>query len=369
MDIFVGDVVKYNKFVFRKSSESCVRIMKKEAFGAIDGQDIFLFHLENENGVRVKVSNFGALLVSVEVPDQAGNYVDVALGYDTLAEYRVNTSFFGATVGPNANRIANARYTLEGVTYCLDANNGANNLHSHMELGLHKRIWAYREGENSVELTTHLQDGEMGFGGNKQFSVTYTLEADNSLVITYYAESDKNTLINLTNHSYFNLDGQGAGTILNHKMQIFASNYIPVGADLIPTGEIQSVENTPMDFRGKKSIGKDVHSDFSQIKIAGGFDQCFCVDGCDGGLRKVASVTNSDETRTMEVYTDLPGIQFYAGNQMTPEQAKAGAQYDRYSGFALETQYYPDSLNNPRFPSAVFGPERPYRSTTVYKFL
>lgn len=344
-------------------------IMKKEAFGAIEGQDIFLFCMENENGVRVKVSNFGALLVSVEVPDKAGNYADVALGYDTLAEYRVNGSFFGATVGPNANRVANARYTLEGVTYYLDVNNGANNLHSHMELGLHKRIWAYQEGVNSVELTTQLKDGEMGFGGNKRFSVTYTLEADNSLVITYYATSDKNTPINLTNHCYFNLDGQGAGTILSHKMQIFAAGYTPVRADLIPTGEIQSVGNTPLDFREGKLIGKDVYSDFAQIQIAGGFDQCFCVDGYDGQIRKAASVTNSDETRTMEVYTDLPGIQFYAGNQMTPEQAKAGAQYGRYSGFALETQYYPDSVNNPQFPSDIFGPERPYRSTTIYKFL
>lgn len=340
--------------------------MKKEIFGE---QGIYLFCLENKNGMRVKVSNFGALLVSVQVPDKAGKLAEVALGYDTLAEYRVNSSFFGATVGPNANRIANAQYTLEGVTYFLDANDGANNLHSHRELGLHKRIWDYTEGENSLELTTELKDGELGFGGNKRFSATYALTEDNSLVITYRAHSDKNTPINMTNHCYFNLDGQGAGSILNHKMQIFATGYIPVGADLIPTGEVHRVENTPLDFRNKKPIGQDIHSEFPQIKIAGGVDHCFCLDDYDGGLRKVVSVTNSHETRTMEVYTDLPAIQFYAGNQMTPEQGKAGARYDRYSGFALETQYYPDSVNNPQFPSTIFGPDRPYRSTTVYKFL
>ena len=342
--------------------------MKKTIFGTIGDQEIFLFRLENENKMSVTVSNFGALVIRLEVPDTNGNVADVALGYDTLAEYQVNDNFYGAIVGPNANRIGGAAYTLNGKTYHLHKNEGENNLHSHRDLGLHKRVWDYSEGENSITFRLHLSDGEMGFGGNKDIDVRYTLTQDNALEITYDVSCDVATPVNLTNHCYFNLDGQGNGNIKAHKLQFLAQAFTPVRLDLIPTGEILPVEGTPMDFRVMQPIGARIDSDYPQVAASKGYDHNWVLDHYDGNLRKVAVVKNSDDTRTMEVYTDLPGVQFYAGNMMQPEKAKDGVTYDRYSGFAMETQFFPDSVNNPQFPSCIFGPDRPYHSTTVYKF-
>lgn len=343
--------------------------MQKQLFGKINDRDVFLFTLENKNGVKVTLSSFGALIVKIEVPDKNGSIADVALGYDTLEKYKINGSFFGAVIGPNANRIANAGYTLEGVDYKLDANDKTNNLHSHRELGMHKKLWDYKEIDNGVEFSLNMQDGELGFGGNKSVSVKYMLSEDNELIITYDASSDKNTIINMTNHCYFTLDGQGVGNIKEHKLQLFASAYTPVDEKLIPVGDILKVENTPMDFREMQAIGDRIDDDFKQLKIAGGYDHNWVCDNYSGLVRKVAIVKNSSETRTMEVYTDLPGIQFYAGNMMKPDEGKDGAKYDAHGGFALETQFYPDSANKPQFPSSVFGPDRPYHTTTIYKFI
>ncbi len=338
--------------------------MEKTLFGKVDNREIFLFRLENKNKMSVTLSNFGALLIRLEIPDIHGKVADVALGYDTLEEYRENNNFYGAIIGPNANRIGGAEYTLEGKTYRLDKNDGENNLHSHRELGVHKRVWDYTLEEDSATFRLHLSDGEMGFGGNKEISVRYTLTQDNALEITYDVTSDQNTPVNMTNHCYFNLDGQGKGNIKNHKLQLFASAFTPVRLDLIPTGDILPVDNTPMDFRVMQPFGARMN----QLPETGGYDHNWVLDSFNGEVRKIAVVKNSDDTRTMEVYTDLPGVQFYSGNMMEPEKAKDGAVYCRYGGFAMETQFFPDCVNKPQFPSCIFGPDRPYHSTTIYKF-
>lgn len=343
--------------------------MKKELFGKVADREVFLYTLENENGVKVVLSDFGALIIKICVPDSKGDVVDVCLGYDTLAEYEVNGNFYGAVIGPNANRIGNAQYTLNGVTYQLDANDGVNNLHSHRQLGVHKRVWDAQEKDGGILFTLEVKDGEMGFGGNKTLQVFYEVTKDNELRITYDADSDQETVINMTNHCYFNLDGQGAGSIVSHKLQLFASAYTPTDAGSIPVGEIAPVAGTPMDFTTEHRIGERIDADFEQLKMAGGYDHNWVCDGCDGTVRKIAVVKNDAESRTMEVYTDLPGVQFYAGNFMTPEKGKDGCGYDYRGGLALETQFYPDTPNKPQFPSSVFGPERHYHTTTVYKFI
>lgn len=343
--------------------------MKKEFFGKIGDREVSLYTLENERGMKAVVSDFGALIVKICVPDKDGNVADVCLGYDTLEEYLVNGCFFGAVIGPNANRIGNARYTLDGVTYQLDVNDGVNNLHSHRDLGAHKRVWDAQEKDGGVLFTLRMKDGELGFGGNKTFQVLYEVTQDNELRITYDADSDKNTVINMTNHCYFNLDGHGAGSIESHSLQLLASSYTPADAGSIPYGEIAPVAGTPMDFTQSHVIGERIDADFEQLKMAGGYDHNWACDNCDGSVRKIAVVKNASGSRTMEVYTDLPGVQFYAGNFMEPETGKGGAAYDYRGGLALETQFYPDTPNKPQFPSSVFGPARHYHTTTIYRFL
>lgn len=343
--------------------------MKKELFGKAGNEEVFLYTIENTHGMKAVVSNFGALIVRLYAPDQAGCVSDVALGYDTLEQYKENGCFFGAVIGPNANRIGGAQYELNGVTYHLDVNDGVNNLHSHKELGAHKRVWRAEEKENGVLFTLKIGDGEMGFGGNKALHVLYEVTEDNELRITYDADSDQDTILNLTNHCYFNLDGHGAGSIENHKLQLFASSYTPTGAGSIPVGEIVPVAGTPMDFTEAHVIGERIDADFEQLKLAGGYDHNWVCDNCDGSVRKIAVVQNASGSRTMEVYTDLPGVQFYAGNFITPQQGKEGKNYGSRSGLALETQFFPDTPNKPQFPSAVFGPKRHYHTTTIYRFV
>lgn len=343
--------------------------MKKEAFGRVGDREVSLYTLENSKGLKAVVSDFGALIIRICAPDHEGNAADVCLGYDTLEEYLENGNFFGAVIGPNANRIGNAQYVLDGVTYRLDVNDGANNLHSHRELGVHKRVWDAQEKDGGILFTLTMKDGELGFGGNKTFSVFYEVTPDNELRITYDADSDRNTVINLTNHCYFNLDGHGAGSVEGHKLQLLAEAYTPTDAGSIPNGEIAPVAGTPMDFTQMHVIGERIDADFEQLKMAGGYDHNWVCDNYDGSVRKIAVLTNASESRTMEVYTDLPGVQFYAGNFMTPEKGKDGADYGYRGGVALETQFFPDTPNKPQFPSSVFGPEKHYHSVTAYRFV
>lgn len=343
--------------------------IEKTIFGTMgDGTQIFQYSLENSRGMKAQVINYGAILVRLYVPDKNGKFEDVILGYDKLEDYYINGANHGATIGPNANRVNNAVFTLDGVTYQLDVNDGKNNLHSHADLGYHKKVWRAVEGTDSITFELEGTDGEMGFPGNKKVQVTYTLTEENEIKIHYYVTSDKRTIINMTNHTYFNLAGHGAGSINDHILTIHATHYTPVVAGAIPTGEIAPVAGTPMDFTSPKRIGDEINADFEQLKLNGGYDHNWVLDGEAVTMRLIAMVEEPTSGRIMKAYTDLPGVQFYAGNSQIEENGKDGAVYKKRTGLCLETQYYPDTANQPDFPSAIFGPERVYDTTTVYKF-
>lgn len=353
------------------------------------GKEIFLYTISNRNGCKAAVMNYGAILVSLLVPDQKGELRDIVLGFERLEDYYGNGSFFGSTVGPNANRIAGASFTLKGETYRLDANDGANNLHSHREQGYHKRYWEAAEEENGVAFFLE-DDQTMGFPGRKQLQVTYTLDDANRLWIHYQGSSDRDTVMNLTNHSYFNLEGHQAGSIEDHVLELASSYFTPVAEGGIPTGEIRPVKGTPFDFRTPKRIGEEIDADCEQLRLTGGYDHNWILKPGEeevklpepeagapdtpqvcpeqGVVRRFARVTSPASGITMSVYTDLPGVQFYAGNFIEQEIGKEGVVYGKRHGFCLETQYFPDSVNKPEFPSAFFGPDRPYEATTVFAF-
>lgn len=343
----------------------------KEVFGtARDGREVYAFTLENSNGMKARVTNFGAILINLYVPDVKGNVEDVVLGFDKLEDYYKNGSFFGATIGPSANRIGNASFQINGKTYQLDVNDGPNNLHSHIELGYHKRVWDIAAvGDDSVTFSLEAPDGDMGFPGNKKISMSYSLSDDNKLKLAYHGSSDVDTLINMTNHTYFNLRGHKAGKIEDHILTIHADSYTPVVPGAIPTGEITPVAGTPMDFTSPKPIGQDINADFEQLKLTQGYDHNYVVDGADGTLREIAIVEDPASGRKMKTFSTLPGVQFYAGNCIGKESGKEGASYGPRMGMCLETQYYPDTINKPQFPSAVFGPGKDYDAVTVYQFI
>lgn len=342
----------------------------KEKFGtARNGKEVYAFTISNANGMQAKIINFGAILVSLLVPDKDGKPEDVVLGYDSLEEYYGNGSFFGATIGPSANRIGGASFEINGKAYQIDVNDGPNNLHSHMENGYHKQVWDAVEGDNSVTLTLEGKDGEMGFPGNKKITMVYSLSEDNALKLSYHVSADADTIVNLTNHTYFNLAGHKAGKIEDHLLQLHAGNYTPVVPGAIPTGEIQPVAGTPMDFTKAKAIGQDINADFEQLKLTLGYDHNFVIDGADGSLKEIAVAEDPKSGRKMKVFTTLPGVQFYAGNCIGEDTGKDNTPYGPRKGFCLETQYYPDNIHHPNFPQSVFGPGRDYESVTVYQFL
>ncbi|MBQ7956029.1 MAG: galactose mutarotase [Lachnospiraceae bacterium] len=334
-----------------------------------DGEKITLYAISNSKGMCAEVINYGAILVALKVPDKNGKIEDVVLGYEKLEGYYENPSFFGATVGPNANRIGNAAFELDGVKYVLDKNDGENNLHSHIEKGYHKVVWNAQKGDNSVTFTFEDVDGNLGFPGNRKFSVTYTLDEENKLTLHYHGISDKNTIINFTNHTYFNLTGHNSGRIEDHVLCLKASNYTPAVPGSIPTGEIAPVEGTPMDFTKPCRIGDRIDADFDQLTMAGGYDHNWVIDGWDGKVQLFAELSAPGTDRVMKAYTDLPGVQFYAGNFVQPADGKEGAAYGPRTGLCLETQFYPDTANKVNFPSAVFGPDREYDYTTIYEFI
>lgn len=333
------------------------------------GKSVMLYRLKNAKGMQVDLMNYGANIVRLLVPDAGGEVADVALGFDTLEGYYNNPSFFGAVIGPNANRTDGAAAVIDGVECRFEVNDGPNNLHSHIEEGWHKRFWTAETTESSVTFSLDDEDGHMGFPGNKKATVTYTLSEDNALTLHYHISSDKHTILNPTNHSYFNLDGHQAGNIEDHELTLHCSSYVPVAAGAIPTGEIADVTGTVMDFRAGKRIGQDIGADFEQLHVVGGYDHNWCIDGWDGTLREVAVVKAPKSGRVMKVATTLPGIQFYAGNFITAEPGKDGAAYDKRMGFALESQYYPDTIHHEGFPSYLFGGDLgDYDSVTVYSF-
>lgn len=345
--------------------------MKKEIFGTTKkGAEVTAYVLTNRNGMMAKVINYGAILTELHVPDKDGKLADVCLGYDSIEGYEINPSFFGAVIGPSANRIADASFAIDGVTYNIPVNDGKNNLHSDIPAGVHKRIWEAKEnGENSVTFSIKSEDLDMGFPGNKVMSITYELTDNNEIKLIYNATSDKKTVMNLTNHSYFNLSGADSATpILDHVLTLNAKNYTPVVKGAIPTGEIAPVAGTVMDFTTGHAVGERINDDFEQLKLTLGYDHNFVLDDYSGKVREIATVEDPKSGRIMKVSTDLPGVQFYAGNCIAPCTGKKGVHYDRRFGLCLETQYYPDTIHHENFPACVFGPGNDYHSTTVYAF-
>ena len=343
--------------------------MRKEFYAKTrDGKDVYTYTVENKNGMSMTVMNFGAILLNVIVPDKDGNKQDVVLACDSLETFYENGCYFGSTIAPSSNRIANAEVTIDGVSYQMEVNDNENNLHTHFSNGMNKRIWEAEELENGVRFTFELEDMEYGLPGNCKLAVTYTLTDDNEIRLDYEGDSDKNTVINPTNHSYFNLSGHKASTILDHKLLLHCSSYVPVGKGSIPTGEIAAVKGTPFDFTDWKVIGDEIEADDEQLKITGGYDHNFNVDDCDGTVKEIAKAKSDVTGIELTVLTDLPGVQFYAGNYIEGEKGKDGVVYEKRTGFCLETQYYPDSVHHDNFPSVIFGPERPFRSTTIFKF-
>lgn len=332
-----------------------------------DGTPVEELTLRN-GGLTCRIITYGGAVRSLEVPDQAGNPVDVALGFDRLEDYRAQDKYMGALVGRYANRIGGARFTLNGETYQLAANDGENSLHGG-SAGFDKRVWTVeRLTKDSVSLSLMSPDGEEGYPGALAAAVTYTL-AFGGLDIEYRARCDKDTVCSLTNHSYFNLSGHDSGPVTGQHIRIFSTHYTPVGPGLIPTGEIAPVKGTPMDLWEEQEIGDRINAPFEQLKIAGGFDHNWAVLNWDGALRPVVRVWSPDTGIMMETSTTLPGVQFYAGNFLGGCPAgKGGAVYTDRCGLCLEAQFFPDSPNQPGFPSCVLKAGEEYRYKTVYRF-
>jgi aldose 1-epimerase len=347
--------------------------LKKAAFGKTkDGQPVDLYTLTNAADMEVAITNFGGTVVSIKTPDRTGNFADVVLGFDTFDGYLNNTPFFGVVVGRYGNRIAKARFTLDGHEYRLAPNDNGNTLHGGLQ-GFDKRLWKAKDVSTkevpAIQLTYLSKDGEEGFPGNLSVTVTYSLTPKNELKIDYSATTDKDTVLNLTNHSYFNLAGQGEGDILSHLMMIHAEQFTPVDATLIPTGKLQSVAGTPLDFRQPTAMGARIDASDPQMKFGRGYDHNFVLNPKDGALILAARVTEPSSGRVLEVLTTQPGVQFYTGNFLDGSvRGKAGKVYPRRSAFCLETQHFPDSPNQSQFPTTVLKPGEHFQSTTVFRF-
>jgi aldose 1-epimerase len=333
-----------------------------------DGQEITQYTLTNANGCEVQLINYGAIITALAVPDRNGNVVDVVLGHSTLSDYESASPYFGAIVGRYGNRIQNGQFELHGRTYMLATNNGPNHLHGGLQ-GFDKMVWKAKASESSLSVhLTHISpNGHEGYPGTLKTHVTYTLTHDNTLKIQYQATTDQPTVVNLTNHSYFNL--AGSGTIVDHTIVLHANHFTPVDNTLIPTGEIRSVTNTPMDFTTPTRIGDRIDANDEQIRYGGGYDHNWIVNNADQSLREIATVYDPKSGRTMTVSTTEPGVQFYTGNFLDGSiVGKYDQVYGKRSGFCLETQHFPNSPNQPNFPSTVLNPGETYQSQTTYRF-
>jgi aldose 1-epimerase len=343
--------------------------IEQKLFGRMpDGREVNLYELTNTKGLRAGIINYGTILVSLEVPDRAGKLDDVVLGFDNLDSYIKRNPLFGAVVGRYANRIANASFTLDGTEFKLTANAGKNHIHGGRNKRFDKVLWKaspFKDNEKvGIRFSYLSKDGDEGFPGNLKCIVTYILNNNNELKISYEATTDKPTIVNLTNHSYFNLAGAGNGDILSHEMVINADYYTPSDKALIPTGEIHSVKDTPLDFTSPKTIGARI----SQLTQTRGYDHNYVLKNSDGALVLAAQAYESNSGRIMQVYTTEPGMQFYTANGMRGIKGKNEKIYNRYYGFCLETQHFPDSPNKPHFPSTVLRPGEKYSTMTVFKF-
>ena len=329
---------------------------------------ITVYTLRNANGVETRITNYGGIVISLKVPDRNGKFDDVVLGFNNAEDYAKNDPYLGAIIGRYGNRIAKGRFTINGVEYKLAVNNGENHLHGGIK-GFDKVVWTGRQTRTkagpAVVLTYLSKDGEEGYPGNLRVRVVYTLTNKNELKIDYSATTDKDTVLNLTHHSYFNLSGEGNGDILNHQLKINADRFVPTDAGSIPTGELRKVAGTPFDFLTSHTIGARINQDDEQLKFGNGYDHTYVINGRPGTLRLAASASETSSGRTMEVWTTEPGVQLYTGNFLDGTlTGKSGKPYPRRSGFCLETQHYPDSPNKPSFPTTTLKKGATFKSTT-----
>lgn len=335
----------------------------------IDGKQVTLYTLKNKSGASVSITNYGGRVVSLFVPDKDGKLTDVVLGYDSLKSYqKKGEPFFGALIGRYGNRIGKGRFTLEGESYQLQLNDGTNTLHGGND-GFFGKVWDAKQDGQKLELTYVSNDGEAGYPGKLLVKVIYTWTDDNALQIDYTATTDKTTIVNLTNHAYFNLSGEGSPTILDHELMIAADAITPVDSTLIPTGKLMPVKGTPFDFNVAKAIGKDIEVKDEQLKFGKGYDHNFALSANDG-KKPVATVKSPITGITMEIYTKEPGLQFYCGNFLdgVAKDGKGGKSYPHRSAFCLETQHFPDAPNHPNFASTVLKPGETYTTSSTYKF-
>ncbi len=365
-------LISYIFFTCTRNQGGEMRI-DKQLFGkTIEGASVYLFTLTNRNGAMAQITNYGAIVVSLSMPDRNGNMGDVVLGYDNLADYIKDKAYFGAIVGRYGNRIAQGKFKLNGVEYTLATNDGENHLHGGVK-GFNKVVWNAEEVKNDssvgVKLTYLSKDGEEGYPGNLYVTVIYTLTNENALRIDYTATTDKPTVVNLTHHSYFNLAGAGVGDILDDVLMINADKFTPVVKGLIPTGELRDVAGTPIDFRTPTVIGARIDQADNQLALGPGYDHNWVLNDWDGSLRLAVTLFDPKSERFMEVFTTEPGMQFYSGNFLDGSiTGKAGKIYKFRSALCLEADHFPDSPNQPNFPSVVLRPGETYTQTTIYKF-
>ncbi len=356
--------------VYYKTSED--KPINNNQKNAIMKEDLKVFTLTNKLGNQVKITNYGAKVMSVIVPDKNGKKENVVLGYSSAEQYLDGNPYFGAIIGRYANRIANGQFILDGEEYQLNRNNGNNHLHGGPG-GFHNVLWETRKFQDdqaeALELTYYSNDGEEGYPGNLAVKVIYTWSDENELQIRYSAITDKKTIVNLTHHSFFNLKDGGRSNILDHKLMINADYFTPVTEQLIPTGEIRNVDGTPMDFREMHPIKENINEVYEQLEYGNGYDHNYVLTKKDSQLALAARVYEPSTKRAMEVYTDTPGMQFYSGNSLDgSDKTKEGLSYESRSGLCLEAQHYPDSPNQPGFPSVILNPGEEYNQTTIYKF-
>jgi aldose 1-epimerase len=347
-----------------------VKITKKPFGSTPEATPVNLFTLANESGFEVSITNYGGAITSIKVPDRKGNIADVVLGYETLDEYIQNPRYFGCLVGRHANRIAQGRFSLNGEQYQLAQNNGSNHLHGGNK-GFDKVVWSAEEksdGEDAVlELKYFSRDGDENYPGNLSVEVRYVLGKDNALRIEYAASTDKDTIVNLTNHSYFNL--AGGGDILHHELLLNAKSFTPVSKDLIPTGEIRQTEGTPMDFIVAKPIGAEINEPYDQLGFTGGYDHNFVLNDSQKLMKLAAVLSEPESGRQLRILTTEPGIQFYSGNFLDGSlRGKGGVVYEKYAGLCLETQHFPDAPNHENFPTTVLRVGEKYEHKTIFEF-
>ncbi|TLU99127.1 aldose epimerase family protein [Dyadobacter luticola] len=355
-----------------KTDEKMISTISKEVFGKLpDGQEADLYTLTNANGMTVNITNYGGIITKLTAPDKNGQWADVVLGFDSLPPYLKEHPFFGALVGRYGNRIAKGKFKLGGKDYTLAINNGPNALHGGLK-GFDKQLWKATEVKKDsivgLELEYVSKDMEEGYPGTLSVKVTYTLDNDNALTINYSATTDKETVVNLTNHSYFNLTGLKRD-ILDHEVTIESDSIVPVDTTLIPTGKLRAVEGTPFDFRKPTKVSAGINkTEDEQIKAGGGYDHCWVIKRSEPGLMKFATVKDPESGRVMEVFTTEPAVQFYTGNFLDGKLQGKGATYVKRFGLCLETEHYPDSPNHPQFPTTVLKPGETYQTTTKYQF-